>query len=366
MLTQTLPAARPASASSVNEDIRALHDNKQASLLVHTGWTLLYVAFMALSMVAWLHWHWSIMLLCWVIGGHIGHSKLISFHEASHGTLCKNRLMNEAQGIFLGCIMMVPLSSYRLLHCLHHAYIGSERDLEMWPFVNTRVGRGWRILAAVGELCFGLLYTPIVFLHGVLAAKSIPRNQLRRIKWEYALCVAFWGVILTTIHLMGWWTMFLVGYVGPAAVAGNLQSLRKFTEHVGLFGNTILTVTRTVVDKSSVGSLLSESMLHIDYHGVHHRYAKIPYYNLPTATDYCFAEDVPKLPVFPSYLAAMWDMVKSLGNPRIGAQWLKTNIQPSPTSAEPRAETSSPSCAIAPILSGPHAASTCGVEAAQS
>ena len=111
-----------------------------------------------------------------------------------------------------------------------------------------------------------------------------------------------------------------------ALIAGNLQSIRKFTEHVGLLGDTILTNTRTVVDKSLVGEAMSQSMLRIDYHGTHHRYAKVPYYHLPEATPYVYDGRDAHVPIFPSYRAAMWDMFKSLGNPRVGTSGWRLKI----------------------------------------
>ena len=62
-------------------------------------------------------------------------------------------------------------------------------------------------------------------------------------------------------------------------------------------------------------------MLHIDYHGTHHRYAKMPYYNLPEATPAVFEKAGGKLPVYTSYRAAMFEMFRTLGDPRIGSQW---------------------------------------------
>jgi hypothetical protein len=112
--------------------------------------------------------------------------------------------------------------------------------------------------------------------------------------------------------------------MAPSIIAGNLQSLRKFTEHLGLLGDTILTTTRTVVDEKIVGRLMSESMLHIDYHGTHHRYAKLPYYNLPAATEFVYEGSSARVPIFPNYVSAMLDMARSLSNPRVGAQWLKS------------------------------------------
>ena len=130
------------------------------------------------------------------------------------------------------------------------------------------------------------------------------------------------GATLFLVARNGWWSEFAVAYLAPAIIAGNLQSLRKFTEHMGLLGSTILESTRTVVDPSLVGSALSESMLHVDYHGTHHRYAKVPYYNLPEATPFVYGTQSGDPRLFPNYASAMFDMVRSLSNPRFGRQWV--------------------------------------------
>jgi fatty acid desaturase len=316
-------ALAASTVGELRELLKKWHKNDRGHNYLHPLATLLHVGCMAAAVLTWNAGLWPLTIVCWAICAHVGHSKLIAFHEASHGTLNPRWLVNEFQGIMLGTTILVPLSSYRLVHGRHHAYLGTESDLELWPFVNPKVPRWQRILAAVGELVFGFFYTPIVFLHGVLVAKKIPKPQVRRLIWEYANCVVVWAVVLYVINRNGWWEPFFVGYGVQALIAGNLQSIRKFTEHVGLMGDSILTTTRTVVDKSHYGEAMSRSMLRIDYHGTHHRYAKVPYYHLPAATPYVYDGKVECVPIFPTYLSAMWDMARSLGNPRVGAQWLE-------------------------------------------
>jgi len=301
--------------------IRKLHVNHAAHFLYHNLMSLAYVGLMAASVWTWMHGHWPWTLVCWAVGGHVGHAKLIAFHEASHGTLNARRWVNELQGIGIGTVILVPLSVYRYVHGQHHTYLAQPRDLELWPFVAPGTPRVFRLLAAAAELFVGFFYTPFLFLHGVLVGRNIPKSQRWRIKVEYVLCAVVWIVLFVTLTMNNWWEAFIVGYLVPATIAGNLQSLRKFTEHMGLTGDSILTVTRTVVDPHLVGNFLSESMLHIDYHGTHHRYAKLPYYNLPAATPYVFAANQPALPIYPNYASAVLDMLRTLGNPRVGKQW---------------------------------------------
>jgi fatty acid desaturase len=313
------------------EYIQRLHRKTGRPFYEAGGWLALFFALMAISLLAWDFGYWPVTVGCWLLQAHIGHTNLLAFHEASHYLLHRDRRLNELQGVVLGSLILTPLSSYRWVHNMHHTHLGTRRDTELWPFVDPAVPRWKRVLAAVGELVFGFFYTPVVFLRGVLVADRMPRSTARRLVVEYALCVVTWAAILGAVAYFGVWEYFLVGYFVPSLIAGNLQSLRKFTEHVGLLGDDVPSTTRTVIDPTLVGRALSATMLHIDLHGPHHRYSKIPHHNLADATPVVYEEEL-KEPaganVFRSYAGAIWDMVKSLGNPQVGAQWRREHNEP--------------------------------------
>src|SRR5215467_13301926 len=92
--------------------------------------------------------YWLATLLV-LVSSHLMHSMLIGFHEASHGLLRKSRLLNEIDGVIIGIFSLLSFSLYRAAHQSHHAYLGSERDEELWPFVHPHMPRAVRILAAV-------------------------------------------------------------------------------------------------------------------------------------------------------------------------------------------------------------------------
>lgn len=56
-----------------------------------------------------------------------------------------------------------------------------------------------------------------------------------------------WRVILAIVQINGWWEWIIVMHLAPAWLAGSMQTARKFTEHLGMFGDTIVSMTRTVV-----------------------------------------------------------------------------------------------------------------------
>jgi hypothetical protein len=125
------------------------------------------------------------------------------------------------------------------------------------------------------------------------------------------MAVAFWGV----------WKYFLWMYLAPALIAANLQSWRKYIEHVGLKGNTVNSSTRSIVPRSWLGRVFAYTLLHEPYHGVHHQNAGLPHTVLPQFTSILAPKNPGERVPFMSYRQALPDLIRSLANPRVGAQW---------------------------------------------
>lgn len=331
------------------EILQRLHHKSSRTLFESVASVGLFFSLLGVTLFAWENGYWPLVLIGWLLQAHIGHTNLLAFHEASHYTLHPNRRLNELQGIILGSVILTPLSAYRWVHNQHHIYLGTQRDSELWPFVDPSVKRWRRLLTVAAELLFGFFYTPVIFLRGVLVAQRIPRATVRRLVWEYVLCLTLWVAVLTAAISFGVTKEFVVGYLIPAMLAGNLQSLRKFTEHVGLLGHDVPSTTRTVIHSSLLGRLLSASMLHIDLHGPHHLHAKIPHFHLPEATPIAYEQelcDPITANVFPSYAAAFRAMAGTLLNPRVGAQWLADSERVALSAKSLAAASNSPAVAI--------------------
>ncbi len=112
--------------------------------------------------------------------------------------------------------------------------------------------------------------------------------------------------------LCGVWKYFLWMYLVPGLIAANLQSWRKYIEHVGLTGNTVDSSTRSIVPKSWLGHLFAYTLLHEPYHGVHHQNAGLPHRVLPQFTSVL----IPKRPddVAPSADSRLRDERKFVAN----------------------------------------------------
>ena len=261
-----------------------------------------------------------------LLASHFMHGAAVGFHEASHGLLRKNRNLNEFDGIIIGVFSFTSFSLYRAAHQSHHAYLATERDEELWPFVLTETPRWARRLAAFLELTMGLLFTPSLFLRSFLREGSpIRSRKVRRRIWaELILMVLVWITILSTVTCWRAWNYFLLMYLVPEIIAANLQSWRKYIEHMGMTGGTIKGSTRSIVADGWMGRLVSLTLLHEPYHGVHHLHVGLPHAELPGLA----SELLPTVPEehFPyrSYAHAMLDLIRSLADPRVGAQWHKS------------------------------------------
>src|SRR6185436_1645740 len=201
---------------------------------------------------------------------HLMHGILIGLHEAAHGLLRKNRRFNEFDGIVMATLSLMSFSLYRVVHQTHHAYLATERDYEFWPLSHTTTPRSTRCLAAFIELNFGLVYTPFLFLRAFLCSPSPVRSRRVRLRiWaELVLTVVIWTFILWAMATFGLWKYFIWMYLAPAILAANLQSWRKYIEHVGMTGDTVNGSTRSIVAKSWMGRLVAFTLLHEPFHGV--------------------------------------------------------------------------------------------------
>lgn len=305
------------------ETVSEMHDEHDVSsvafqtLVISIGLTEA-----ALWGAVWLGWIWLALPLALLVA-HFMHGMLIGFHEASHGLLRKSRRLNEFDGVIIGVFSFLPFSLYRVVHQTHHIHLATERDTELWPFVLPKVPRWARCCAALLELTLGLFYSPFIFLRTFVGRTPVVRSRkVRRRVWiELGLSAVVWTALIVAVAISGVWKYFLWMYLAPAILAANLQSWRKYIEHVGLTGNTVNGSTRSIVPKSWFGRVFACTLLHEPYHGVHHQNAALPHRVLPQFTSVLAPKTPGDVAPFMSYRQALPDVIRSLANPRVGAQW---------------------------------------------
>jgi fatty acid desaturase len=310
-------------ATSTNEDLSEMHEPhwvmRGAFQLLVFG---LVFAELMLALAVYRGLIWLAVPLLLVVS-HLMHGTLIGLHEAAHGLLRKNRLFNEIDGLIIGTLSLMSFSLYRVVHQTHHAYLASERDYEFWPLSHPTTPRWRRCLAAFVELNFGLVYTPFLFLRAFLLSPSPVRSRRvrQRIWVELAGMAVFWTLVVGAVATFGLWKYFIWMYLAPALLAANLQSWRKYIEHVGMTGDTVNGSTRSIVTNSWMGRLVSFTLLHEPFHGVHHQRAGLPHSVLPQYVEQLQPKKPGERTPYPSYRYALVELMRCLADPRVGPQW---------------------------------------------
>ncbi len=311
------------SETATHQDLSEIHEPhwvlRGAFQLLVFG---LVLAELLLAVTVQRGWIWLAVPLLLVVS-HLMHGTLIGLHEAAHGLLRKNRLFNEIDGLIIGIISLMSFSLYRVVHQTHHAYLATERDYEFWPLSQTTTPRWRRCLAAFIELNFGFFYTPFLFLRAFFRSPSPVRNKRvrRRVWMELAVMVVVWTLVLWATATFGLWKYFLWMYLAPAIVAGNLQSWRKYIEHVGMTGDTVNGSTRSIVVNSWMGRLFAFTLLHEPFHGVHHQQAGLPHAALPQHVEKLQPQKPGERAPYPGYRYALVELMRCLADPRVGPQW---------------------------------------------
>lgn len=314
---------------------------------VHTHWASraafpLIVLGLVLSQVALgftvHHGVWWLAVPLMLLVSHFMHGALIGFHEASHGLLRKNKFINDVDGVLAGTLSFMSFTLYRAAHQTHHVHLATERDEELWPFTHVNTPRWARRLAAFLELNAGLFFTPFLFWRIFLRKGSIIRSRKvrRRIWGEGLLIIVFWSAAITAVAHWDLWTYFLWLHFLPGLLAGNAQSWRKYIEHVGLSGHTARSATRSIICDTWTGRLLSVTLLHEPFHGVHHLRAGLHHYELPHHAASLTPVEEGEVAPFPNYRSAILHLVRTLRDPRVGSHWPDSPDDPRPR-PQPRA-----------------------------
>jgi fatty acid desaturase len=244
------------------------------------------------------------------------------FHETVHQTLASNRHISIWLGRLLGAAIFVPYSVYRESHIRHHAYLNKPTDWELWPYSDPKSSLWFRRIFVWFDLLLGVVGAMItygrIFWH---RDSPITNPKLRRvIYWEYAFAVTFWGSLFTIFTLTDSWMGYVRAWLIPSVVAGIFQSVRKFTEHLGMASYDPMIGTRTVVGRNWFTRMCTYLNFDIFVHGPHHRHPLVPHRTLKEKMNE-YVEQQPELqyPMFRTYTGAVLDTIPFMfRNPGVG------------------------------------------------
>lgn len=278
-----------------------------AMIVLASGWPdLSWTAYFGWTAVA------SYGLFCWTS----------CFHEAAHLTLCGSRQVSLTIGRILGTMIFVPFHLYRESHIRHHAYLNKAHDWELWPYSDPKASLWFRRLFCWLEIPFGIFTSPYVYsrLYFHPSSSLTDASVRRKIRNEYIAIVLVWSLILGTVAYTSTWVLFLVAWGIPHFIAAVFQTMRKFTEHLGMQSYDPLLGTRTVIGNGPITRLCTYLNFDIFVHGPHHRHPRYRHEELcDKMASYQEANPELHYPVFQTYLHAVADVLPvMIRNPGVG------------------------------------------------
>lgn len=252
------------------------------------------------------------MMFCWTS----------ALHEAAHQTLWKSRTLSVWSGRALGTFMFTPYTVYRESHIRHHAYLNTPRDWELWPYTDPDASLAFRRAFVWFDLLCGVIAGPLIYGRLYFSKKSpIKSPEVRRtIAWEYVGIVAVWAAIWGFTTWAGLWHDHARNVLLPMYLAAFAQTIRKFTEHLGMASFDPLLGTRTVLPRKWLLRLSSFLNFDIFIHGPHHRHPRLVHTGLEEKLDeYRHANPDIAYPAYERYWQATLAMLPNLWrNPGCG------------------------------------------------
>src|SRR5262249_23412284 len=190
-------------------------------------------------------------------------------HEGHHFLLFRNRTLNYSAGLILSIPLLHSLTAYRVLHELHHRFVGGPGDPDEYRNYTRDPRLRWALQCV--RLLFGtVVYTAMIPIVAFRRAASADRIRLTL---ECALIVAVLIPIFATVPL----TILLQVWLIPGSLVGYFSAVRALAQHALTKSDDPLLASRTVRSNRVVAFLL----LNENYHLEHHLFPEVPSYNLP-------------------------------------------------------------------------------------
>lgn len=255
-------------------------------LAIACEWSII-IAMIAMA----LHFnHWLAYVIAIIVIGTRQHALGVLMHDASHYRILRNKFWNDLiSDLFLAYPMGVSTASYRYEHLEHHRYTSTERDqgwklLHRGPFwywpKTRRNGIKTVFTTLIGLQAFRLpvvfeLWSPWRYFF------NKPGGSGLYIPWyNKILLIATYTAFFTFLTVYHYWDMFLLLWIVPEmTVLFTILNLRGAAEHLATPMKTELSLSRTVIPKHWLETLLIAPWS-VHYHTEHHLFPSVPFYNL--------------------------------------------------------------------------------------
>ena len=190
-------------------------------------------------------------------------------HEGHHRLLFHGPIANHVTNIILCVPLLHSPTAYRVLHDLHHRYLGGPGDPDEYRNYTGDARLRWTLQWV--RLTLGtLVYMPLI---PVVAWRRAAPADRWRIGLEYACMIALWVPIFIVVPMR----VLLQAWLIPGVVVGYISAVRALAQHALTASNDPLLASRSVRSNPVVSFFL----LYENYHLEHHLFPEVPSYHLP-------------------------------------------------------------------------------------
>jgi fatty acid desaturase len=253
---------------------------------------------LSLHVGAW--WQWGLLAPLYLLSAASLHGISLFTHEAVHGTLAKNPLLNNLLGALCAFPVLQTCAAYRVLHLKHHQHLGNDGDPDHYENYTR-----WTWMVFLMNWLRLLIGYPVYIT-------AIPimgfRQGATRDRWWIAGEVL---VLLTLMLLVGFCpiprTWLLHGWLIPMLCINSMVNIRGMSQHTLLeHASDEVLGTRTIL----TSRLVRFFMCNENYHLEHHLYPGVPWYGLPRVhqelREGLRAHGAPYIPTYSSFV---WEFV---------------------------------------------------------
>lgn len=212
---------------------------------------------------------WTLRVLGIAAGAAALNAFFLLSHEGHHNLLFGRRAANHGANLALCVPLLHAPTAYRVLHDLHHRYLGGPGDPDEYRNYTSNARLLWT-LQWVRLTMGALLYVPLI---PVVAWRRATHADRWRIGLEYAAMAAVWVPVVMLVPT----PLVLQAWLIPGLLVGYISGVRALAQHALTDARDPLLASRSVESHPVVSFLL----LNENYHLEHHLFLDVPSYNLP-------------------------------------------------------------------------------------